>query len=70
MIKKLDILTLILVTIGGINWALIALFNFNIVTYFFSKQWIVNVIYVAIGVASVYLLLGWHYIVSHWRSRR
>ncbi|NGX31149.1 MAG: hypothetical protein K940chlam8_00510 [Chlamydiae bacterium] len=70
MMKKLDILTLCLVTLGGVNWALIALFNFNIITYFFSKEWIINVIYVAVGIASVYLLIGWGYICSHWKSRR
>jgi hypothetical protein len=69
MIKKLDIVTIILLTLGGINWAFVALFNFNIITYFFREQWIVNVIYVATGISAVYLLLGWNFIVSHWKKR-
>lgn len=46
----------VLVIIGGINWGLFGLFNFDFVDVLFrSVPTIAEIIYVLIGAASVYL---------------
>lgn len=47
---------LLLVIIGGINWGLIGLFNFNLVSTIFSGSltFIARIIYALVGVAALY----------------
>jgi uncharacterized protein len=57
--KKIDSIVLILLVVGGLNWGLWGVFNFNLVDYVFSRMWMDRVIYFLVGVASVYALLSW-----------
>lgn len=43
----------ILVIIGGINWGLVGLFNFNLVDAIFGFGIIARVIYVLVGIGAV-----------------
>ena len=53
--KWLDVVALILVIIGGINWGLIGFFNFNLVTFIFGNASIIaRIIFAVIGIAAVY----------------
>lgn len=53
--KVLDIIALILVIIGAINWGLIGLFNFNLVDTIFGATSIVSrIIYTLVGIAGLY----------------
>ena len=53
--KVLDIIALILVIIGAINWGLIGLFNFNLVDIIFGAMSIVSrIIYTLVGFAGLY----------------
>lgn len=47
---------LLLVIIGGINWGLVGLFNFNLVSTIFSGglEFIARVIYTLVGLAALY----------------
>jgi hypothetical protein len=67
--KRLDILVAVLVIIGGLNWGLVGLFEFNVVDYCFSKSWVENVIYVAIGLSAAYQLFGWKSIRKRWSRK-
>jgi len=67
--KRLDILVAILVIIGGVNWGLVGLFEFNVVDYCFSKSWVENLIYFAIGIAALYQLFGWKSIRKRWSRK-
>ena len=54
-LSTLDIIALILVIVGGLNWLLVAL-NFNLVTAIFgSMQWLVTIIYILVGLSAIYL---------------
>lgn len=53
LMKKLEPLALLLVIIGGLNWGIVALFDTNVVTEIFSNSTVVDVIYVAVGVAAL-----------------
>ena len=56
--KALDAICLTLVIIGAINWGLIGIFNFDLVSAIFggSLYWISRVIYALVGVAGLYSL--------------
>jgi uncharacterized protein len=67
--KKLDVLTAVLVIIGGLNWGLIGLFDFNFVDYVFSKTWVDNLIYVIIGISAAYEFFGYKAIRKRWSKK-
>jgi uncharacterized protein len=52
---------LVLLIVGGLNWGLVGAFNFNLVTTLFGTVSVVTtVIYVAVGLAAIYLaLISW-----------
>lgn len=53
----IDIIALILVIIGGINWGLIGLFNFNLVsTIFGDMTMITRIVYDLVGLAALYTI--------------
>ena len=48
-------IALILVIIGAINWGLVGLFNFNLVSAIFGeKSAVAKIIYVLVGIAGIY----------------
>ena len=51
-------LILLLVIIGGINWGLIGLFNFNLVSTIFngSLNFIARIIYSLVGISALYAI--------------
>lgn len=53
----LDIVTLVLVIIGGLNWGLVGLFGFNLVEAIFgSIPVLMNIVYVLVGLSALYLI--------------
>jgi uncharacterized membrane protein YuzA (DUF378 family) len=60
-VKKLDILTAALVVIGGLNWALVAIAEFDLVATlvgldFGETNAVSRVVYGLVGLAAVYQL--------------
>ncbi len=49
-------ITLILVIVGGINWGLVGLFQFNLVTAIFGPSLLERVVYILVGVSAIYQL--------------
>lgn len=57
MEKVLSFLALLLVIVGGLNWGLVGLFNFDLVAYIFGAMTVVSrVVYVLVGIAALVLL--------------
>ena len=55
--KAMDYLALIISVIGAVNWGLIGLFRFNLVSWIFGDMsWISRIIYVVVGICGLYLL--------------
>jgi uncharacterized membrane protein YuzA (DUF378 family) len=54
--KRLEPLFLLLVVVGGLNWLLIGLFEFNFVTELFGIGIVASVIYVIVGIAALVLV--------------
>jgi uncharacterized protein len=67
--KKLDLIALILLVVGGINWGLWGLFEFNIVDYVFGNLWIANLTYFLIGVAAIYFVVTWKTVIGCVRKK-
>ena len=57
-LNALDWITLILVIIGGLNWGLVGLFNFNLVTTIFGENIVSSIIFVIVGLSALYLAIG------------
>lgn len=52
----LYVITLILLIIGGLNWGLVGLFQFNLVEALFGfSPAIARLIYIVVGVCAVYV---------------
>lgn len=55
--KGLNSTALLLIIIGGINWGLIGLFEWNLVAAIFGGwEWLERLIYIVVGVAAIYSL--------------
>jgi uncharacterized protein len=55
-LTTLDIVALILVVIGGLNWGLIGLFNFDLVAAIFGDMsGFSRVIYTLVGLSALYV---------------
>jgi uncharacterized protein len=49
---------LVLAIVGGLNWGLVGLFNFNLVQVLFGGiSWLERLIYIVVGLASLYLAI-------------
>ena len=57
----LDIVALILIIIGAINWGLIGFFRFDLIASLFGQLSAINrIIYAIVGIAGIYsLILFW-----------
>lgn len=49
-------IALILVVIGGLNWGLVGLFNYNLVQAIFGTGTISSVIYILVGLSALYMI--------------
>ena len=54
MMEKIDLVAAILVVIGGLNWGLVGLFNFNLVSFLLGTGVIARIIYILVGIAAVW----------------
>lgn len=54
--RIVDIIALVLVIIGGINWGLIGLFDFDLVATIFggADQALTKIVYILVGLAAIY----------------
>jgi uncharacterized membrane protein YuzA (DUF378 family) len=53
LLKRLDPLWIALLIIGGLNWAVLALFDTNVVSEVFGTGTVTDVVYVLVGIAAL-----------------
>ena len=53
MVKRFEPLALFLMIIGALNWAIISLFDTNVITEVFGTGTVTDVIYVLFGVSAL-----------------
>jgi uncharacterized membrane protein YuzA (DUF378 family) len=56
--KAINVLTLILVIVGGLNWGLVGLFDFDLVAAIFGAgSTVARIVYVAVGASALWQLV-------------
>ncbi len=55
--KLLHVLSVTLVIVGGLNWGLIGLWNFNLVESLGLPMGVTKLVYILVGLGAVYLIL-------------
>ena len=53
LLKRLDPLWIALLIVGGLNWAILALFDTNVVAEIFGTGTAADVMYVLVGIAAL-----------------
>jgi len=55
--NPVDLIALILVIVGGLNWGLVGLFDFNLVdTIFGTGSTLSKIVYMIVGIAALYMI--------------
>jgi uncharacterized membrane protein YuzA (DUF378 family) len=62
MTKKCDsviaMIGAVLVLVGGLNWGLVGIFDFNLVYWLFgSVMWLESLVYILVGVSALWLII-------------
>ena len=56
--KNLKMISMIILIIGGLNWGLVGLFNFDLVaTIFGEMSWISRLVYIVVGLCAIHHLV-------------
>ena len=67
--KTIDVIVAVLLVIGGANWGLVGLFNFDLVATIFGEGAILaRIVYTVVGLAAAYQALGWKAIQGRWQN--
>ncbi len=65
--KKLDVLAAVLLVVGGLNWGLVGILNFDLVaTIFGNSSFLANAVYAIVGLCAIYQALSWKSIQRRW----
>ncbi len=57
-LNALDWIAVILVIVGGLNWGLVGIFNFNLVSWIFaSVYFLARIVYILVALAAIYLII-------------
>jgi uncharacterized membrane protein YuzA (DUF378 family) len=66
--KTLDTIVAILLVIGGLNWGLVGIFNFNLVSFLFGDGGVIaRIVYIVVGISAIYQIFGWKAIQKRWK---
>lgn len=67
--KTLDTIVAILLVVGGLNWGLVGLANFDLVaTIFGAGSFLSNLVYIVVGLCALYQGLQWKAIQRRWSA--
>jgi len=68
--KSLDVIVAILLVIGGLNWGLVGLFEFDLVATIFGGQTAVlsRIVYTIVGICALYQAVLWKNIQNRWKA--
>ena len=65
--KKLDVVTAILLVVGGLNWGLVGAARFDLVATLFGEMTVLSkTVYLLVGVAALYQAAQWRGIQRRW----
>ena len=69
--KKLDVLAMVLLVVGGLNWALVGAARFDLVAAIFGLRFgetslLSSAVYLLVGLSAAYEALSWKAIQRRW----
>ena len=65
--KSVDMIAAIFLFVGGINWGLVGLFNFDFVAWVFGNMSIFSrIIYILVAIGAIYDAVMWKAIQRRW----
>lgn len=65
--KNLDVVAAVLLVVGGLNWGLVGVLNFDLVAAIFGNMSALSrIVYALVGVAAIYQALQWKAIQHRW----
>ena len=68
--RSLNLITLLLVIVGGLNWLLVGLFNFDLVAALFGVMTpLTRIVYVLVGLSALYQLMPFFKSISEGETR-
>lgn len=68
--RTVDVIAAILVVIGGLNWGLIGVANFDLVAKLFGDGSLLSrLVYSLVGLAALFQALQWKAIRNRWAMR-
>ena len=57
-LNSFDWIAIILLVVGGLNWGLVGLFNFDLVAALFGEMSVLSkVVYIIVGISAIYVLM-------------
>lgn len=61
MCKFFEMITALLLIVGGLNWGLVGLWNFDLVAFLFGAGSTISlVIYNLVGLSAIYRIVMWY----------
>ena len=65
--KKIDVVAAVLLVVGGLNWGLVGVAQFDLVAALFGElSPLSRVVYLLVGVSALYQAAQWRGIQSRW----
>lgn len=66
--KTLDVIIAVLLVVGGLNWGLWGMFQFDLVAALFGGNTaaLSRIVYSLVGIAAAYQALGWKSVQRRW----
>jgi uncharacterized membrane protein YuzA (DUF378 family) len=66
--KSVDVLAAVLVIVGALNWGLVGVAKFNLVTALFGATILSSIVFAIVGLAGIYQIAQWKAIHRRWHS--
>lgn len=64
--KAIEWIPMLLLAVGGLNWGLVGLFNFNLVSFLFGEMTtLTRLVYIVVGLCALYSLYLSSRVSSH-----
>ena len=65
--KTIDVISVVLLVVGGLNWGLVGLFDFDLVaTILGAMSPIARLVYILVGLSAIWFAFQWKAMERRW----
>lgn len=69
--KSFDLIAVALLVVGGLNWGLVGLLDFDLVATLFGNATLLSrIVYLVVGLSALYQALQWKAMQRRWVAAR